>query len=366
MRQDRLMVAFLVALALAPAPAAAPRADTSPATPDEATVRALVARWLDVQNKGDFAAYRALYAPSFHGLRRSGGHTVVLDYEGWLRDRERMFKKKMKVSATDIRVTPDGAVARAAFVQEFSSGTYADRGRKVIYVAVIGGAPAIASEALLESQRLSAKAGHKSAPADVDADCPTPKSVPFTGTFRGEPGWFVLGDASTDASVIAAKALKLEADGVEAHPIRTDEFEGLMAGLYTVVHGAFATRAEAQARVETLRARKIQTYVKESGRRRGDRLVEIRGIATRNGKPGPWPLFVTLEDGGEGELTAAPDGQFVTWMSLMGKIKIENLAEMPTGHDMVMTGDVCFRLTPSTRGRIDAGTLEKTTWSCGR
>ena len=359
----RVWLPVLALLVASPAstPAAAP-----PAAPDELAVRTLVYRWLRAQNEGDFAAYRALYAPCFHGLRRSGDGAVVLDYEGWLRDRERMFKKKMKVNATDIRVAPVGTLARAAFVQEFSSGTYADRGRKVIYVAVIGGAPAIASEELLESERLPAKAGHKSVPADDAVNCPTPKPLPFSGTFRGEPGWFVLGDASTDASVVAAKALKLEADGMEAHPIRTDEFEGLLAGLYTVVHGTFATRAEAQARVETLRARKIQTYVKESGARRGDRLVEIRGIATRNGKPGPWPLFVTLEDGGEGELTAAPDGQFVTWMSLMDKIKIENLAEMPAGHNMAIGGDVCFRLTPSIRGRIDVGTLEKTTWFCGR
>ena len=81
----------------------------------------------------------------------------------------------------------------------------------------------------------------------------------------------------------------------------------MKSGLYAVVHGAFATRAEAQARVETLRERKIQACVKESGPLRGDRLVEIRGVATRNGKPGTWPLFVTLDDGGEGELTAGPE-----------------------------------------------------------
>ena len=265
-------------------PAAAP-----PAAPDELAVRTLVYRWLRAQNEGDFAAYSALYAPCFHGLRRSGDGAVVLDYEGWLRDRERMFKKKMKVNATDIRVASAGTLASATFVQEFSSGTYADRGRKGDSTSPrSGGAPSIASEELLESERLPAKAGHKSLPADDALNCPTPKPLPFSGTFRGEPGWFVLGDASADASVIVAKALKLEADGMEAHPIPTDEFEGLMAGLYTVVHGAFATRAEAQARVETLRARKdpdLREGVGGAGA--ADRLVEIRGIATRNGKRGP-------------------------------------------------------------------------------
>jgi ketosteroid isomerase-like protein len=353
------MVAFLlaVALALAPGSLPAPRADTSPATADEATVRALVARWLDAQNKGDFPAYRALYAPSFHGVRRSGGRTVVLDHEGWLRDRERMFKKRMKVSAADVRVAPAGKLARATFVQEFSSGTYGDRGRKMIDVALIGGVPAIAREELLESERLASR---------DEADCPTAKALPFTGTFRGEPGWFVLGETSADALAIAARALKLEAEGVEAHPIATTDFQGLKEGLYAIVHGAFATRAEAQALVETLRQRKIQAFAKESGPLRGSRLVEIRGVAARNGKPGKWPLFVSTDDGGEGGLTSAPNGQFVMWMGVTGKLRIENLAESPSGHDMRATGAVCINLPPSTRGRVDAGTLDTTTWFCGQ
>jgi ketosteroid isomerase-like protein len=342
-------------------------ADGPAPAPDEAAVRALVTRWLEAQNKGDFAAYRALYAPSFHGVRRSGGRTVVLDYDGWLRDRERMFKKGMKVAASDLRVHPDRAFARVTFLQEFSSGTYADRGRKQIDVAVIAGGLAIAREELLESERLPAKAGQKGARPDDDADCPTAKASPFTGAFQGQPGWFVLGESAADAKAIAARALALEADGVEAHPIATTSFEGLKDGLYAVVHGAFVTRAEAQALVDRLKTRKIQAYVKESGPlRSGERLVEIRGIAMRNGKPGSAPLLLTVEDGGEGELTAAPNGQFVTWMSLTGKVRIENHAELPKEHNMTATGSVCLRLTPSTRGRIDVGTLDTTTWSCDR
>lgn len=368
MRQDGLMVAFLLALALA----AAPRADTSPATPDEATVRALVARWLDAQNKGDFPAYRALYAASFHGIRRSGGRTVVLDHAGWLRDRERMFKKPMKVVATDLRMTREGAFLQATFVQEFSSGTYADRGRKQIDVAVIAGVPVIAREELLESQRPPGKTranGEKAEPAAAldDHDCPTAKTAPFTGTFRGQPGWFVLGDTSADAPATVASALKLESTGVEAHPIATDMFEGLKAGLFVVVHGAFATRAEAQARADTLGTKKIRAYVKESGPLRGaGRLVEIRGVVARNGTPGRWPVQVSVDDGGEGTLNSAADGRFVFWIGAVGLLKIENLAPEPTGHDMRAPAEACFRLGPSTRGRIDVGTLDTTTWLCGQ
>jgi ketosteroid isomerase-like protein len=353
--------------------AAAAGPDKPKDAPDEAAVRALVGRWLDAQNKGDFAAYRALYAPSFHGIRRSGGRTVVLDHAGWMRDRERMFKKPINVTATDVRVEREGAFARARFVQEFSSGNYADRGRKQIDFAVIGGAAVIAREELLESQRLLAKAkvgappvDPKAAAARDDAECPTAKTVPFTGTFRGEPGWFVLGETSSDANAIMARALKLEAAGVEAHPLATASFGGLAPDLYAVVLGAFATRAEAQALVDTLKKRNIKAFAKESGPLRGGHIVEIRGIATRNGKPGKWPLFVSADDGGEGQLTAAANGQFVLWMEMNRKLTIENWAGTPDEHDMRAPAQVCINLAASTRGRIDVGTLDTTTWFCGR
>jgi ketosteroid isomerase-like protein len=358
--------ALLLALALLAGPAAA-HADsppTPPGPPDEAAVRALVARWLDAQNKGDFAAYRALYAPSFHGIRRSGGRTVVLDHDGWLRDRERMFKKPMKVTAADVRVTPAGALARAAFVQEFSSGTYADRGRKEIDVAVIGGAPAIAREELLESTPLSAK---RKPGAPDEPQCPLAKGQPFTGTFRGEPGWFVIGETSADSAAITARARKLEAAGTEAHAIATDMFQGLKQGLFAIVHGAFPSREEAQARVESLQAQKIQAYARESGPLRfGRRLVEIRGVAARNGTPGPWPLQIGVDDGGEGQLTPAANGQFALWVDTVGLLRIENLAAVPKEHDMRAPAEVCIRLAASTRGRVDVGTLDTTTWLCGR
>jgi len=355
--------ALLLSLALVVGPAAA-HADSPSAAPDEAAVRALVARWLEAQNRGDFAAYRRLYAPSFHGIRRSGGRTVVLDHDGWLRDRERMFKKPMKVTATDVGVAPAGALARATFVQEFSSGTYADRGRKEIDVAIIGGAPAIAREELLESAPLSAK---RKAAAPEEPQCPLAKAQPLTGTFRGEPGWFVIGETSSDADAIAARAQKLEAAGTEVHVIATDMFQGLKQGLFAIVYGAFATRAEAQARVQSLQAQKIQAYARESGPRRSDRrLVQIRGVAARNGTPGPWPLQISVDDGGEGQLTPAPNGQFALWIDTVGLLSIENLAPVPKEHDMRAPAEVCIRLAASTRGRIDVGTLDTTTWLCGR
>jgi cell division septation protein DedD/ketosteroid isomerase-like protein len=372
-----LVLALALALAL-PAQAGADAAASLDAS-DEARVRTLIERWLEAQNKGDFVAYRELYMPSFHGVRRSGGRTVVLDYPGWLRDRQRMFKKPMKVTATDVRVAREGGLMRATFVQEFSSGNYADRGRKQIDFALVSGSP-IAREELLDSELLPAKnkpratTAAAAAPVDTaaaaaareEAACPTAKAEPFSGTFKGEPGWLVVGETSADAAAITARALKQEAAGVEAHPIATDSFEGLKPGLFCVVHGAFATREEAQALVESLREKKIKAFAKESGPLHGGgRLVEIRGVATRNGTRGRWPLLVTTDDGGEGTVKAAASGQFVMWMATTGKLDIQNEAETPEKDNMRAAGGVCIHLTPATRGRVDVGVLDTTTWSCG-
>src|SRR6476646_8105289 len=66
--------------------------------------RTLVDAWLAAQNKGDFAAYEKLYAKKLTGVRRSGSRTVQLDRAGWMRDRQRMFQKPMKVSASELKV----------------------------------------------------------------------------------------------------------------------------------------------------------------------------------------------------------------------------------------------------------------------
>ena len=380
-RSCRLTALILAAALVSVAAAAADPPSKNP--PDEAAVRALIGRWLDAQNKGDFAAYSALYTPSFHGIRRSLGRTVVLDYQGWLRDRGRMFKKPMKVATSDLqiaRTAPASGLLRATFVQEFSSGNYADRGRKQIDIATIGGALVIAREELLESERLPGKtpptgaAGQPaSAPAPDtskattrgDPGCPPAKAEPFSGTFHGEPGWLVVGETSADAQAIMTRALKLEAAGVEAHPLSTDSFEGLTSGQFAVVHGAFATRAEAEARVEALRPKKIKAYAKESGPLRGGRrLVEIRGVAALNGTRGRWPLLVTTDDGGEGMVKSTANGQFVIWMAASGMLDIQNEAETPAKHNMRASAGVCMQLAPSIRGRVDVGTLDTTTWLC--
>jgi ketosteroid isomerase-like protein len=142
----------VMAIALLGAFAMAARADTGAGdlTPE---VRALVDKWLAAQNGGDFAAYQALYAKKFTGVRRSGARAVSLDRAGWMRDRQRMFQKPMKVSAVDLRVAAASSSARVLFTQEWESGRYHDRGLKQLVVVRQDGAARIAREEMLASDK---------------------------------------------------------------------------------------------------------------------------------------------------------------------------------------------------------------------
>jgi ketosteroid isomerase-like protein len=118
--------------------------------------RTLVADWLAAQNRGDFATYEKLYARKLTGVRRSGPRTVQLDRAGWMRDRQRMFQKPMKVAAEDVRIAATPASARVTFTQDWQSGSYHDRGPKQLVIVREDGAPRIAREEMLASEPASA------------------------------------------------------------------------------------------------------------------------------------------------------------------------------------------------------------------
>jgi hypothetical protein len=135
--------------------------DGAPAAADAgAPARALFDSWLAAQNRGDFAAYRELYSPRFHGIRRSGKRVAKLDHAGWMSDRERMFKKKMTVAAEGLTVTDAGTLTVLRFVQRWESGRYKDVGPKRMVIVTENGKPRIVSEVLelstIEPQRRAA------------------------------------------------------------------------------------------------------------------------------------------------------------------------------------------------------------------
>lgn len=118
----------------------------------EEAARDVLKRWLDAQNSGDFAAYSALFAPHFHGVRRVGDKDTVLDREGWLADRQRMFAKPMKVTAADVQLWTGPDSALLLFTQGFATGKFADKGAKQLVIRPGQGGFAITSEEMLSSR----------------------------------------------------------------------------------------------------------------------------------------------------------------------------------------------------------------------
>jgi hypothetical protein len=141
--------ASVAGVATARADTAAPTGSAAQAQAQAPAVKALLDRWVAAQNNRDFAGYGKLYAPQFHGVRRSGRRTVMLDRKGWLVDRKRMFKKPMTVSIADVQI--DGLAVKLK--QTFAQGTYKDVGPKVLLLQPSGSELVIAREEMLASEK---------------------------------------------------------------------------------------------------------------------------------------------------------------------------------------------------------------------
>lgn len=130
----------------------------------ESEARALLDAWAQAQNRGDFAAYEALYAARLDGVRRTGAVTHRFDRAGWINDRRRMFQTAMQVVARDVAVAPRGEAALVRFTQEFTSGSFHDVGPKEMLLVREGAGVRIAREEMLTSQVSEASAGEPSIP----------------------------------------------------------------------------------------------------------------------------------------------------------------------------------------------------------
>ena len=171
-----------------------------------ADLQALLDAWLAAQNRGDFAAYEKLYARKLVGVKRVGARTYRFARDGWIADRQRMFKKKMTVEARDIE--PFEISSRSAtirFVQRWASGKFEDIGPKRLMVVLEGDQLRIAQEEMLRSEI-------------VDRDAPIGQGFYFL-----HGGGLVLHDATVpdehgvpaetgDGEVITTEATVDEAD----------------------------------------------------------------------------------------------------------------------------------------------------------
>jgi len=109
-------------------------------------------KWLAAQNTGNFKAYEQLYADRFTGIRRSGTRVVPMNRAKWLADREKMFRRPMKVTASGLAIVPGNENAVITFTQTWESNTYKDKGPKqIIVIRDPSGQLRISQEAMLES-----------------------------------------------------------------------------------------------------------------------------------------------------------------------------------------------------------------------
>lgn len=124
-----------------------------PAKPlEQKQVKAVVDTWLAAQNSGNFDQYSGTYATRMTGIKRIGPRTYKYNRAGWVKDRKRMFKKKMKVAINDLKIhaTPQSAVV--SFTQTWESGSYKDVGPKQLLVVKDGKTLRIAREEMITSK----------------------------------------------------------------------------------------------------------------------------------------------------------------------------------------------------------------------
>ncbi|MCM0084219.1 hypothetical protein L4X63_21790 [Geomonas sp. Red32] len=118
----------------------------------EKELEAFLAEWVAAQNSGAFEKYASMYSKQFSGIRRSGGKTVKLDNNAWLKDRRKMFQKRMVVQAINPEIVLDGQKSSLKFEQVWESSTYKDRGNKLLIVAVEKDGIKIVSEEMMDSK----------------------------------------------------------------------------------------------------------------------------------------------------------------------------------------------------------------------
>lgn len=131
---------------------AAASANPTPSGLPESEVKAFVTRWETAQNEHDFAAYSALYAERFMGVKRVGTYSKRFDRTAWLADRKPMFEGGAKVRITDVTLVAAAGATRAVFTQEFTSSSFRDIGKKELFLVPAPGGIAISREEMLSSQ----------------------------------------------------------------------------------------------------------------------------------------------------------------------------------------------------------------------
>jgi hypothetical protein len=119
---------------------------------DSAVAQAFVERWLAAQNEHDFAAYSGMYARRFAGTKRVGSYSKRFDHDGWLRDRQPMFRDGVGVRASEVQLSGSAGAVRVVFTQDFVAPGFHDTGKKELFLVAEPSGFAISREEMLVSQ----------------------------------------------------------------------------------------------------------------------------------------------------------------------------------------------------------------------
>lgn len=119
---------------------------------DSAVARGFVERWLAAQNDHDFVAYSGMYAKRFAGTKRVGSYLKRFDHEGWLRDRQPMFRDGVVVRASEVQLSGSAGAVRVVFTQDFVAPGFHDTGKKELFLLAEPSGFAISREEMLVSR----------------------------------------------------------------------------------------------------------------------------------------------------------------------------------------------------------------------
>jgi hypothetical protein len=132
------------------AQASSPR-PAAPKPSRHAAIGERIEAWRAAQASGDFAAYEALYAKEFLGIKRVGLQAFRFDRNRWLVDRRGMLAHKPEVGVQGLEIRDLGQTAVVRFEQTYRSKNFHDMGTKQLVLLEQDGKLKIGREEMLTS-----------------------------------------------------------------------------------------------------------------------------------------------------------------------------------------------------------------------
>ncbi len=103
-------------------------ASASPAEPvsEDSAVKTLIDRWMASWRSGDMGTYRHCYASDFRSKEK--------DLNAWIAHKTSVFRnsKNIVITIDDLKITVDGQMATAVFIQNYSSSAIKTSGKKTL------------------------------------------------------------------------------------------------------------------------------------------------------------------------------------------------------------------------------------------